>query len=199
MDFKTLRTLTPPFIPTLKGTADTSHFDEFEQHINFDEYESLESNTEHENHVQDFTFTRKEHSRPQLDNMDFNLAALGEEEEKSEEEDDAITVEVYGREGRNAKRVNGRFIQHLSRQYGGRPVWRRIDMIKDPIVLWYWPKKKVWMMTRESGIGSEQAYAAVRDTAENPAHIRKPWLVYDPVRKKHRIDRNVHIRLSEAE
>merc|ERR550539_1451329 len=72
-----------------------------------------------------------------------------------------ITVEVYGREGRNAKRVNGKFCQHVSRTYGGKPVWRRIDMIKDPIVLWYWPKKKVWMMTRESGIGSEQAYAAV--------------------------------------
>eukprot|EP00494_Astrolonche_serrata_P007744 UN07777 len=38
--------------------------------------------------------------------------------------------------------------------------------------------KKVWMMTRESGIGSEQAYAAVGDTSPNPAFITKPWLVY---------------------
>jgi len=192
IDWDNLRNMTPPFIPTLKGDVDTSHFDDFEQHIDFDDHESKESYSGHINHVQDFTFVRKDvGSRQAVADIDFDL---GDEDELSEEEEEMITVEVYGREGRNAKRVNGRFVQHQTRIYGKRPVWRRIDMIKDPIVLWYWPKKKVWMMTRESGIGSEQAYAAVRDTAENPALIRKPWLVYDPVRKKHRIDRNVHIR-----
>jgi len=194
IDWENLREMPPPFIPNIQGDVDTSCFDDFEQEINLAEHEFQASNPNHPNHVLDFTFIRKD--KPQKMGIEdiFRTKPSADYEESEEEEEEAI-VEVYGREGRNAKRVNGRFCQHISRTYGGKPVWRRIDMIKDPIVLWYWPKKKVWMMTRESGIGSEQAYAAVRDTADNPALIRKPWLVYDPVRKKHRIDRNVHIRL----
>jgi len=197
VDWDTLRQITPPFIPTLNGDVDTTNFDEFQEEIVLDKHDSRPSQPGVVGHVQDFTFIRKEISRPGLENLDFDVFE-DEEEEKSSEEEEVI-VEVYGREGRNAKRVNGKFCQHFNRTYGDKPVWRRIDMVKDPIVLWYWPKKKVWMMTRESGIGSEQAYAAVRDTADNPAFIRKPWLVYDPVRKKHRIDRNVHIRLVTEE
>jgi len=192
-----LRSMTPPFIPTLSSDLDAKYFDDFQPEIEFEDHNSQASNPSDPHHVQGFTFIRKTQERVGLDSINFDLDVL-EEEEKSEEEEEII-VEVYGREGRNAKRVNGRFCQHPTSTYGGRPVWKRVDMLKDPIVLWYWPKKKVWMMTRESGIGSEQAYAAVRDTAESPAFIRKPWLVYDPVRKKHRIDRNVHIRLVTRE
>jgi len=189
MKWDTLRQIKPPFIPKLAGDLDTSNFDEFEVTINFDEHESQESYTNHPNHVQDFTFTReKKPERKGLDSLDF-------EDESDEPDLDKVLVEVFGREGRNAKRVNGRFTRHEDMMHGERPVWKRTDMIKDPIVLWYWPKKQVWMMTRESGIGSEQAYAAVRDTANHPGMISRPWLVYDPQRKKHRIDRNVHIRI----
>ena len=86
-----------------------------------------------------------------------------------------------------------RYVPHPTKTFGGRKVWKRIDMDSDPIVLWYWPRKKVWMMTRLSNVGGEQAYAAVRDSADNPADITRQWLVYDPIQKKHRLDQNVKV------
>eukprot|EP00493_Phyllostaurus_siculus_P026414 UN26759 len=76
-----LRNMTPPFIPTLKGDVDTSHFDDFEQHIDFDDHESKESYSGHINHVQDFTFVRKDvGSRQAVADIDFDL---GDEDELS--------------------------------------------------------------------------------------------------------------------
>ena len=67
--------MTPPFIPTLKGDVDTSHFDDFEQHIDFDDHESKESYSGHINHVQDFTFVRKDVGSRQVTNFTASITA----------------------------------------------------------------------------------------------------------------------------
>merc|ERR550525_149095 len=168
--------------------VDTQWFDDFDETIPLTNHNGAASYKGHSAHFDDFTFVRRpEQKRAQLDTM-FNL------DEEEEPEPDNPMVEVYGRRGLNDKRVNGRYIPHPTKTFGGRQVWKRIDMDTDPIVLWYWPRKKVWMMTRLSNVGGEQAYAAVRDSAEHPRDITRQWLVYDPIQKKHRLDQNVKIR-----
>jgi len=189
--WQNLRTQTPPFIPELTDALDTSNFDEFEETIPLatEKFDGQNSYAGHHAHFENFTFVRRpEKQRGALDNM------FDDEEEEEEEEEPLEMVEVYGRSGLNEKRVNGRYIPHPTREFDGRPVWIRVDMQEDPITLWYWQRKKVWMMTRFSNLGGEQAYAAVRDPSEHPSGIRKAWLVYDPIQKKHRLDENVRIR-----
>lgn len=187
--WSSLRSMPPPFIPELADELDTSHFDQFEEMIPLNNHVPEDSYKGHSAHFDDFTFVRRaEPKHTALDNI------FDQPEEEEEEEAVQEMVEVYGRRGLNDKRVNGRYIPHPSKTFGGRQVWKRIDMDTDPIVLWYWPRKKVWMMTRLSNVGGEQAYAAVRDSAEHPADITRQWLVYDPLQKRHRLDTNVKIR-----
>jgi len=183
-----LRTMAPPWVPELTEETDTRNFDQFEETIPLDTHSTVASYTGHSAHFQDFTFVRRpEKSKAQIEDI---FGDVGDEEEEEEQQ----MVEVYGRRGLNDRRVNGRYVPHPTKTFGGRQVWKRIDMEQDPIVLWYWPRKKVWMMTRLSNVGGEQAYAAVRDSAEHPRDITRQWLVYDPIQKKHRLDTNVRIR-----
>jgi len=192
--WKNLRSMTPPFKPELTSEVETRYFDEFEETIPLNEHKVEKSHKGAVNHFDDFTYIRpKTTSKLGVEDI-FNDNNENPNEEESEEEDEKPLVEVYGRTGLNEKRVNGVYTPHPTKTFGGRKVWRRVDMPDDPIVLWYWPRKKVWMMTRLSNVGGEQAYAAVRDNAENPADITRPWLVYDPLQKKHRLDTNVSIR-----
>jgi len=186
-----LRSMNPPFVPKVVDEIDTSYFDPFEPNLPLDDDKAERSFKGHSAHIEDFTFIRKDKSSKVAIGDVFGETDVFEEEEEVEE---IPVVEVYGRRGLNDKRVNGRFSPHPTKTFGGRKVWKRVDMDDNPIVLWYWPRKKVWMMTREENIGGEQAYAAVRDSAENPADINRSWLVYDPIQKKHRLDTNVKIR-----
>jgi len=186
--WKDLRSMEPPWIPKQEDLRNAKYFDEFDDTQKLDEHNSQASNKNLNTHVNDFTFVRK----PKKDRP--GIAGMFESDPEEEEEEEVDYVEVYGRKGVNESRVNGIYSPHPSKTFGERPVWKRIDMEKDPIVLWYWPRKKVWMMTRFANIGGEQAYAAVRDNAANPADITRSWLVYDPVQKKHRLDTNVRIR-----
>merc|ERR1719210_580792 len=185
-----LRSMNPPWIPELATEIDTQNFEEFEETIPLDNHTTSSSYKGHSAHFDDFTFVRRpEHKRPEMNSLFDDL-----DYDADNEIPHTPMVEVYGRRGLNDKRVNGRYVPHPTKTFGGRKVWKRIDMDTDPIVLWYWPRKKVWMMTRLSNVGGEQAYAAVRDSADNPANIVRQWLVYDPIQKKHRLDQNVKIR-----
>jgi len=186
-----LRSMDPPFIPELADDVDTRNFDQFEETIPLNDHVTESSYKGHSAHFDDFTFVRRDDKKRA--NLDYVFEEENVEEEEEEEEEDM--VEVYGRRGLNDKRVNGMYVLHPSKTYLGRRVWKRIDMEQDPIVLWYWPRKKVWMMTRLSNVGGEQAYAAVRDSSEHPGNITRNWLVYDPIQKKHRLDTNVKIRI----
>lgn len=198
-NWKELRKMVPPFIPKLKDEIDTSNFDEFEEETITKEYKLESSFVSPQAHFDDFTFVRRvKENRRGLESIDFckNLAR----KEKKKDLNRTLEIisipllEVYGRKGLNEKRVNGKYSPLPFRIFGGKAMWKRIDLEDDPIVLWYWNRKKVWMMTRLSNVGGEQAYAAVRDVAEDPSQIRHSWLVYDPIQKKHCLDLNVKTR-----
>jgi len=201
INFGKIRKMPPPFVPSLQGEIDHHYFEEFEQDFSFDHYTSVMSNANAKNHVMDFTFVRRDNAgHKKLEDMN-DMFSIDEEENSEEYEEEEVVaddtlriVEIHGREGQNSSRVNGRFVRDPELVQGGRSVWRRLDMVEDPIVLWFWTEKRCWMMTRETGIGSEKAYAAVRDPAEDPGEIKSPWLVFDPVKNKHRVDRKLKVR-----
>jgi len=87
--------------------------------------------------------------------------------------------EVYlfaGAVGKNASRVNGEF-RKTSRMENGCPTYKLLKSERD-ILLWFWPKKKFWMISPEHAVNTQNAYACVRGT--EPPHKMKPgsWLMY---------------------
>jgi len=95
------------------------------------------------------------------------------------------SVEVKGRVGVNEGRVNGVYAPRPAEfNVGGRTSYIKEAQMEDPIVLWFWEANQgVWMISRESGIGSDQAYACVRTgtEVESPQDIEegKTWMVFD--------------------
>jgi len=95
------------------------------------------------------------------------------------------SVEVKGRVGVNEGRVNGVYAPRPAEfNVGGRTSYIKEAQMEDPIVLWFWEANQgVWMISRESGIGSDQAYACVRTgmEVESPQDIQegKTWMVFN--------------------
>jgi len=77
--------------------------------------------------------------------------------------------------GQSSSRVNGEF--HKTEQVeGGRPVYIHDDNGTD-IALWFWEKKSFWMISPKEALGTQNAYACVRNS--NPPHkIKKGWLIF---------------------
>lgn len=98
---------------------------------------------------------------------------------------DEGSIEIKGRVGVNEGRVNGVYApRDAEYNVGGRTSYIKEAQMEDPIVLWFWEANQgVWMISRESGIGSDQAYACVRTGMEctTPDLIAdgKTWMVYD--------------------
>jgi len=98
---------------------------------------------------------------------------------------DEGSIEIKGRVGVNEGRVNGVYApRDAEYNVGGRTSYIKEAQMEDPIVLWFWEANQgVWMISRESGIGSDQAYACVRTGMEctTPDLIvdGKTWMVYD--------------------
>jgi len=77
--------------------------------------------------------------------------------------------------GQSASRVNGEFFKSDQMQ-GGRPVYIHDDNGKD-VALWFWEKKSFWMISPKSAIGTQNAYACIRNSAL-PHKIETGWLVF---------------------
>lgn len=77
--------------------------------------------------------------------------------------------------GQSASRVNGEF-HKSSQKEGGRPVYIHDDNGKD-VALWYWKKKSFWMISPRGAIGTQNAYACVRNS-KLPHEINSGWLVF---------------------
>jgi len=95
------------------------------------------------------------------------------------------SIQVSGRVGINEGRVNGIYApRDDADKVGGKKSYIKEGQMEDPIVMWFWEKNKgVWMISRESGINSDQAYACVRTgmDVETPDKIPagKTWMVYN--------------------
>eukprot|EP00492_Amphilonche_elongata_P003260 TRINITY_DN3568_c0_g1_i1.p1 TRINITY_DN3568_c0_g1~~TRINITY_DN3568_c0_g1_i1.p1 ORF type:complete len:181 (-),score=21.01 TRINITY_DN3568_c0_g1_i1:47-589(-) len=142
---------------------------------------------------QDFTFVRKENKRTGLDSL-FDEIDISEDEEA--DPDDAPTpshgkhqrkstssvteggVEIFGATGVNKELINGRFMPHKTLKHEGHTIWKRID---HALVLWYWSKRGIWMLTREKDLGTDRVYCVVRCEFPNPASIDGTFFVWNPM------------------
>jgi len=110
------------------------------------------------------------------------------------------SVLIEGRTGSNAGRVNGVFVVREGKDVGGKTSYERdaghIMEDEDPICLWYAEKWKSWMISRESGIGTENAYALVTSGADSPVDIPAGslWKVFDKEQGKYVDDDNIVIK-----
>merc|ERR1719266_267467 len=95
------------------------------------------------------------------------------------------SINISGRLGSNAGRVNGVFVVREGKDVGGRTSYAREDGhvldTEDPICMWFSEKFKSWMISKESYIGTENAYALVTCAVENPVDIppNTVWKVFD--------------------
>jgi len=103
---------------------------------------------------------------------------------KFDEWDDG-SIQVSGRVGINEGRVNGIYAPRGDDEMvGGKKSYIKEGQMEDPIVMWFWEKNRgVWMISRESGINSDSAYACVLTgmDVETPDQIPdgKTWMVYN--------------------
>lgn len=131
-----------------------------------------------------------------------------EEEEVTTAETQAVkfdefssgSVLIAGRIGSNAGRVNGVFVVREGKEVGGKTSYERdaghIMEDEDAICLWFAEKWKSWMISRESGIGTENAYALVTSSADSPVDIPpgSVWKVYDKEAGKYVNDDSIVIK-----
>jgi len=99
------------------------------------------------------------------------------------EEEVPFKLRIQGRKGHNHKRLNG--IYELRRELvGGRVSYEKLLDGHDPMLIWFWSKKSVWMIAKKSMIHTDKAYACVQEALDedfsDPSKVcNKPWKVYD--------------------
>lgn len=89
-------------------------------------------------------------------------------------------VTVNGRYGSNSGRINGIYSPR-EQEVGGKASFVREGNMDDPICLWFWEQMGLWMISRETLIGTEQAYACIKHDADHPGDIpdNVAWKVFD--------------------
>jgi hypothetical protein len=102
------------------------------------------------------------------------------------------TVRVQGRKGSNATRLNGAY-ERRKGDVGNRPAYVKTTGDDDKMVIWFWAAKKVWMLTRQSMINTDSAYACVQEDSVDPTKISKPWRVFDKSVGTHKPDEKMVI------
>merc|ERR1719394_2273805 len=89
---------------------------------------------------------------------------------------------IAGRHGSNAGRINGVFTPR-EEEVGGMISFVKEGMAEsdDPICLWHYDRIGLWMVSRQSCIGTDQAYACCKSTVEHPGDIpdTTTWKVFD--------------------
>jgi len=96
---------------------------------------------------------------------------------------------LFGGAPTSAKnRVDGVF-ELVETEHNGRSMWQRKDREDDPILLWWWPAKdlnadigeNLWMISRQSQLNTQNAYACCPADVEFPNQIPSsvPWKVWN--------------------
>jgi len=102
------------------------------------------------------------------------------------------SVEVYGRFGNNAGRVNGVYsLRNV--EVNGKPSYSREGESEDPICMWFY-EKGAWMISKEELIGTPNAYALVMSKADTPIDVNAVWKVYDKETRGYVEDPHVNTR-----
>jgi len=205
-----LRSMKPPFVPQIDDIEDTKYFDledEDKEDIKKDPEEIFKLNeyqprtvASNDTTFQGFTYIRpKEVKRAGLDGI-FEEIADSEEviketaEAPHEENKSHVTeggIEIFGATGVNKELINGKFLPHKTLKHEGVTVWKRMSLA---LVLWYWKKRAVWMLTRERDLGTDRVYCVVRCDSTNPIEIDSSFFIWNPHVKKLIPDADVRVR-----
>lgn len=94
--------------------------------------------------------------------------------------------EVYrisGAIGENKAHCDGFYLQQPTSE-SGRPRFYRqtFGADEDPMVLWYYTKRRCWMLSHRSQVDTDTARAIVKQDVEHPEDITETWFVFDPVK-----------------
>jgi len=208
-----LRDQTPPFIPELDSPEDTRYFDlEEDENADKDPNKNPElmfqlneyqpRSVRDSSKFQDFTFVRRDlkPKRTGLDSL-FDEIDISDEEPEDPPPKNAshrrqktsITeggIEIFGATGVNKELINGRFLPHKILKHEGHTVWKRIDLA---LVLWFWSKRGIWMLTREKDLGTDRVYCVVKCGYPNPSQIDDTFYVWNPTEKKLLADNQVKV------
>jgi len=67
------------------------------------------------------------------------------------------------------------------------------------LVLWWYSRRKLWMVSPERLVGTDKSYACVVDECTHPACISGVWQVYDKIEKKFLKDEGGNVHGGRAE
>jgi len=121
--------------------------------------------------------------------LKFQPRSFANDPQEQKKKTDAVPQAfLFGGAPKSAKnRVDGVFELTTDKQ-NGREVWQRKDDEDDPILLWWWPAKtlgvknmneNLWMISRSSQVGTQNAYACCPEDAKYPSLLKKPWKVFN--------------------
>jgi len=109
---------------------------------------------------------------------------------------DPILIRVSGRSGANARRINGTFVQR-EEILGGKYSFKRQNEGEE-IILWYWKRKKCWMISWKGHVETENAYAVCKGAVELPSDLDGgTWFVWISARQTFDTDKNIRVQLGE--
>jgi len=107
---------------------------------------------------------------------------------------DPILIRVSGRSGANARRINGTFVQR-EEILGGKYSFKRQNEGEE-IILWYWKRKKCWMISWKGHVETENAYAVCKGAVELPSDLDGgTWFVWISARQTFDTDKDIRVQL----
>jgi len=88
-------------------------------------------------------------------------------------------IYISGVQQENLRKIQGIY-ERTTRRENDKPTWK-LENSQGIFFLWNcrMGNNNLWMISREEHIGSDNAYAVVRDSASNPVEISATWLVYN--------------------
>jgi len=108
---------------------------------------------------------------------------------------DPILIRVSGRSGANARRINGTFVQR-EETLGGKYSFKRQTEEGEEIILWYWKRKKCWMISWKGHVETENAYAVCKGAVELPSDLDGgTWFVWISERQTFDTDQDIRVQL----
>jgi len=108
---------------------------------------------------------------------------------------DPILIRITGRRGANAHRINGTFVQRQE-ILGGKYSFKRQTDSGEEIILWYYKRKKCWMISWKGHVETENAYAVCKGSSDLPSDLDGgTWFVWISAQQSFATDNSIRVRL----
>jgi len=108
-----------------------------------------------------------------------------------------IRICIYGRAGTNEHRINGVFVLR-DELLGGRYSFRQLSVDGEEIIMWYYKRKKLWMISWKGHVETENAYAVCKGDVDLPYKLDgKMWYVWNSDSEKFSPDADIRICSAE--